>query len=268
MAYGLSISTKSLPSGPRACYHQLPAVYLTCGIADSSASSTKTQVSNGQAGTPPLCFVSGRGSAYPLCPNLRAPSPNPKYNKDPIRNKGRRLGMLAQPLEIYLPHTKSPNPEQPKAFASRFSKSQSAPLTPDLSPTLRSANQPCQATVDAGRRSSNPGRALNDDHIRYLDLDLDHKSRPVCSGSLASRDDSHATSINTLPMHTHTRFNTNGTNRAKVLRRLSVIMSLIITARELMKLMSMVYVLTGINDTSYWAIWGSIATIGAITIDR
>ncbi|KAG8729189.1 hypothetical protein FRC12_021200, partial [Ceratobasidium sp. 428] len=72
--------------------------------------------------------------------NLRAPSPSPERDKDPKRDKGKRLGMLAQPLNFHLPRAKSPKPEQPKPFASRFSKSSSTPSIPDLSPTPRSAN--------------------------------------------------------------------------------------------------------------------------------
>ncbi|KAG9105509.1 hypothetical protein FRC07_009225, partial [Ceratobasidium sp. 392] len=83
-------------------------------------------------------------SASASTSNLRAPSPSPERDKDPKRDKGKRIGMLAQPLNFHLPRAKSPKPEQQKvrdpSFASRFSKSSSNPSIPDQPPTPRSAN--------------------------------------------------------------------------------------------------------------------------------
>ncbi|QRV98408.1 RhoGEF domain protein [Ceratobasidium sp. AG-Ba] len=77
--------------------------------------------------------------------NLRAPSPSPERDKDPKRDKSKRLGMLAHPIAFHLPsRAKSPKPSQP-----RFSKSS----IPDPPTTPRSAssqaNNTSEQTADA-----------------------------------------------------------------------------------------------------------------------
>ncbi|KAG8736544.1 hypothetical protein FRC10_009204 [Ceratobasidium sp. 414] len=131
------------PKPSRFRRHPPPELQLAPPTALTASASSSNLLSVAAASIAPAASASTS--------NLRAPSPSPERDKDPKRDKGKRLGMLAQPLSFHLPRAKSPKPEQKSAppLASRFSKSSSS--IPDPSANTASLqplpDQPADASL-------------------------------------------------------------------------------------------------------------------------